>query len=70
MSTVPSPGQAADGPSTARQPLDPRPTASTPSVRAQLLATEHWSLLARRSMTQSEILTRINMFLTLVSAST
>ncbi|BDZ45612.1 hypothetical protein [Naasia aerilata] len=39
-----------------------------PPVRAQLLATEHWSLLASRSTTQSEVLTRINMFLTLVSA--
>ncbi|MHA6667785.1 hypothetical protein ACX3O0_02830 [Homoserinimonas sp. A447] len=38
------------------------------SMRAQLLATEHWSLLASRSTTQSEVLTRINMFLTLVSA--
>jgi hypothetical protein len=37
-------------------------------VRAQLLATEHWSLLASRSTTQSEVLTRISMFLTLVSA--
>src|SRR5579862_1552882 len=42
---------------------------STSSVRAQLLATEHWSLLATRSMTQSEVLSRITMFLTLVSAS-
>ena len=40
-----------------------------PSVRVQILATEHWSLLATRSTTQSEILSRINMFLTLVSAS-
>src|SRR5437763_6339768 len=40
-----------------------------PSVRAQLLATQHWSLLATRSMTQSEVLSRITMFLTLVSAS-
>ncbi|MEO6505126.1 MAG: hypothetical protein ABIO15_03800 [Terrimesophilobacter sp.] len=39
-----------------------------PSVRAQLLATEHWSLLASRSTTQSEVLTRISMFLTLTSA--
>lgn len=38
------------------------------SLRAQLLATERWSLLASRSTTQSEVLTRINMFLTLVSA--
>lgn len=39
-----------------------------PAVRAQILATEHWSLLASRSTTQAEVLTRINMFLTLVSA--
>jgi hypothetical protein len=39
-----------------------------PNVRAQLLATEHWSLLASRSTTQSEVLTRISMFLTLTSA--
>jgi hypothetical protein len=39
------------------------------SVRAQLLATEHWSLLATRSTAQSEILSRITTFLMLVSAS-
>lgn len=39
-----------------------------PAVRAQLLATEHWSLLASRSTAQGEVLTRISMFLTLVSA--
>jgi hypothetical protein len=43
-------------------------SAITPAVRAQLLATEHWSLLASRSTTQSEVLTRISMFLTLTSA--
>ncbi|MDY0910794.1 hypothetical protein [Microbacterium sp. CFBP9034] len=37
------------------------------SLRAQMLATEHWSLLASRSTTQSEVLTRIAIFLTLVS---
>lgn len=46
----------------------PSGTAVPPSVLAQLLATEHWSLLASRTTTQSEVLTRINMFLTLVSA--
>jgi hypothetical protein len=46
---------------------NPEPEAP-PAVRAQILATEHWSLLASRSTTQSEVLTRINMFLTLVSA--
>lgn len=39
-----------------------------PAVRAQLLATEHWSLLASRSTAQSEVLTRITIHLTLVSA--
>jgi hypothetical protein len=42
---------------------------AAPSVRAQLLATEHWSLLATRSTTQSEVLSRITTFLMLVSAS-
>ncbi len=40
-----------------------------PPSRAQMLATEHWGLLASRSTAQSEVLTRISMFLTLVSAS-
>ncbi|RZU64884.1 hypothetical protein EV379_1195 [Microterricola gilva] len=43
--------------------------AGSASVRAQLLATEHWSLLASRSTTQGEVLTRISIFLTLTSAS-
>ena len=38
------------------------------ALRAQLLATEHWSLLASRSTTQGEVLTRIAIFLTVVSA--
>ena len=42
---------------------------ASPSIRAQLLATEHWSLLASRSTTQNELLVRIAIFLTLVSAS-
>lgn len=37
--------------------------------RAQILATEHWGLLAARSTAQSEVLTRITIFLTLVSAA-
>ena len=47
----------------------PRTGGAPPGVRAQLLATEHWSLLATRSMAQSEALSRITTFLTLVSAS-
>jgi hypothetical protein len=38
-------------------------------VRAQLLATEHWSLLATRSMTWSEVMSRITIHLTVTSAS-
>jgi hypothetical protein len=45
------------------------PDGVSPSVRAQLLATEHYSLLASRSTTQNELLGRIAIFLTLVSAS-
>lgn len=47
----------------------PAHTEAPPAIRAQLLATEHWSLLASRGSTQSEVLTRISMFLTLVSAA-
>lgn len=39
------------------------------AVRAQVLATEHWSLLATRTTAQNEVLSRITMFLMLVSAS-
>jgi hypothetical protein len=46
----------------------PDPPAVPASVRAQLLATEHWGLLASRSTTQAEVLTRISIFLTLTSA--
>jgi hypothetical protein len=62
----------------ARSPLPPppKPPGSGPqdppsdiALRVQILATEHWSLLASRSTTQSEVLTRIAMFLTFVSAS-
>ncbi len=36
--------------------------------RLQILATEHWGLLAARGTAQSEVLTRITIYLTLVSA--
>jgi hypothetical protein len=38
-------------------------------VRAQLLATEHWSLLATRSTTWSEVMSRITIHLTVSSAA-
>ena len=49
-------------------PMPADPGQISPSLRAQLLATEHWSLLASRSTTQGEVLTRISIFLTLTSA--
>ncbi len=52
-----------------RNPPPPEGHEPTPSaLQAQILATEHWSLLASRTTTQNEVLTRIAMFLTLVSA--
>lgn len=39
------------------------------ALRVQVLATEHWSLLATRSMLWSESFSRTSMFLTVVSAS-
>jgi hypothetical protein len=49
---------------------EPRPPESDAALarRAQILATEHWGLLAARSTAQSEVLARITIFLTLVSA--
>src|SRR5262245_863145 len=41
----------------------------TDAVRAQILATEHWSLLATRSMTWNEIFSRASMFMTVLSAA-
>ena len=40
-----------------------------PPVRAQLLAVEHWSLLATRGMTWSEVMSRITVHLTISSAA-
>lgn len=39
------------------------------AVRAQLLATEHWSLLATRSTTWAEVMSRITIHLTVSSAA-
>ena len=39
------------------------------AVRAQILATEHWSLLATRSQTWSEVMGRISAQFTFASAS-
>jgi hypothetical protein len=55
-------------------PLPTTPTISdrsgvTDAVRVQILATEHWSLLATRSMTWNEIFSRASMFITVLSAA-
>lgn len=41
----------------------------TDAVRAQILATEHWSLLATRGMTWNEVFSRASMFITVLSAA-
>ena len=43
---------------------------SSPARRAQFLATEHWSLLATRSMSWNESFARTSMFLTSLSTAT
>lgn len=67
----------ADDPAADPPPEQPRRAAGTPAApesdavlarRVQMLATEHWGLLAARGTAQSEVLTRITIFLTLVSA--
>ena len=64
-------GRMARSPVPAAEAVRPRTggPANDTALRIQILATEHWSLLASRSTTQSEVLTRIAMFLTFVSAS-
>ena len=41
----------------------------TDAVRVQILATEHWSLLATRTMTWNDVFSRASMFLTVLSAA-
>ena len=45
------------------------PAPVPPAVRAQMLATEHWSLLATRSQTWSEVMSRIMAQFTFTSAA-
>src|SRR3712207_748693 len=45
------------------------PDSAPGSLRVQVLATEHWSLLATRTMLWNESFARTGMFLTVVSAS-
>jgi hypothetical protein len=62
---------AAPGPDV---PADPKDSSATPegvspSVRATILATEHWSLLGSRSTTWAEVMSRITIHLTVTSAA-
>jgi hypothetical protein len=41
----------------------------TDAVRAQILASEHWSLLSTRTNTWTEMFSRATMFITLLSAA-
>ena len=47
------------------------PTSQGPgaATRLQILSTEHWSLLATRSLTYTESLSRVNIFLTIASGT-
>lgn len=56
-------GSGADGPADGGAESD-----AALARRLQILATEHWGLLAARSTAQGEVLTRITIYLTLVSA--
>jgi hypothetical protein len=53
---------------TASRHIGVEQTGAATALRAQILATEHWSLLATRSMTWSEIFSRTGIFLTVLSA--
>jgi hypothetical protein len=55
-------------PSTQIPPLSDR-SGVTDAVRAQILATEHWSLLATRSILWNETFSRASIFLTVLSAT-
>lgn len=50
-------------------PDPPRGPVAPDAVRVQILATEHWSLLATRGMIWNELFTRTSMFITVLSAS-
>lgn len=55
-------------PAASAVPLDE--SAAARALRVQMLATEHWSLLATRSLSWNESFARASMFLTLLSGAT
>jgi hypothetical protein len=52
-----------------RPPGDQRSWQGDSSTRLQILATEHWSLLATRSLTYSESFSRVSMFFSVLSGA-
>src|SRR5438132_12843526 len=57
-------------PSPAPRLGDAAPTAETsPAMRLQILSTEHWSLLASRSLAWNESFSRAGMFLTTLTGA-
>ncbi|MDQ6683469.1 MAG: hypothetical protein M3Y88_09400, partial [Chloroflexota bacterium] len=59
------PGGPPTGPSPDHSPL----SGATPAMRLQILSTEHWSLLASRSLAWNESFSRAGMFLSTLSGS-
>ena len=49
--------------------IPPAPPDSGVATKVQILATEHWSLLATRSLTYTESLSRVTIFLTILSGA-
>jgi hypothetical protein len=67
-----APGTAAAGTGTRGTEAAPAAPAGEPApaaVRVQILATEHWSLLATRQLAWTEAFTRASLFLTVLSAA-
>jgi len=57
---------ASENPTPAERPIPAEPARG---ARLQILATEHWSLLATRSLTYTESFSRVGMFLSVLSGS-
>jgi hypothetical protein len=58
---------AASGSTPSPEPPDPSGREATPQMVLQILATEHWSLLASRNLAWNETVTRTGMFLSTLS---
>src|SRR5438094_9921990 len=56
-------------PSPAPRPGETPTTEASPAMRLQTLSTEHWSLLASRSLAWNEAFSRAGMYLSTLSAS-